>query len=360
MRLILHIGMHKTASTTIQKRLQANNPLLRKHGYIYISEQRKSLLKAVLQGDFEPWRDLIRTVAPTGLTPIFSHEALSHVLCRTGPVATAPCSGDWLLNKLADAGVSVTIIAFIRDQPSYLNSHYTQHVKRFATSQSLAAYTRRAMRRSIHKTSCDPEQLFGWIRRRKGIRTSFFPYGRTITPPASLQRFPNDPFAQLIGSLGIPERVSFQAIDNRNTQPGDLAVRTALHLSQELKSDGIRLGKKAQRARTLLTRESKRRGWSQTPYVGLDQATYNSIRDHFAEGNNRFSVAVWGCTWQQIFPLETLPQARLPSADAIKEIEEASAQIRRKLLARPNRFQMLWRSISKSVRSRFGIASRFR
>ena len=40
MRLILHIGMHKTASTTIQKRLKANNQRLKEFGYHYVSKNR--------------------------------------------------------------------------------------------------------------------------------------------------------------------------------------------------------------------------------------------------------------------------------------------------------------------------------
>ena len=54
-QLILHIGMHKTASTTIQKSLKVNNQLLQSYGYLYIAKERKTLLKGVLQKDFKPW-----------------------------------------------------------------------------------------------------------------------------------------------------------------------------------------------------------------------------------------------------------------------------------------------------------------
>ena len=75
------------------------------------------------------------------------------------------CIGDWLLQ----AGVDVTVIGFVRDQPSYLNSHYTQHVKRFATAQSLEAYAAKAMKPSIGKRTCDPEQLFGWLDKQPSV-----------------------------------------------------------------------------------------------------------------------------------------------------------------------------------------------
>ena len=56
MRLILHIGMHKTASTTIQKRLKGNNQRLEEFGFRYAAKERLTLLKAVQTKNFKPWR----------------------------------------------------------------------------------------------------------------------------------------------------------------------------------------------------------------------------------------------------------------------------------------------------------------
>ena len=257
MRLILHIGMHKTASTTIQKRLKANKQTLEEFGYRYVSKKRKGLLKAVQENNFKPWRELIREAKTQGMTPIVSHEAFSHVLCRPRSSKKPDCIGDWLLKKLSQTGVNVTVIGFVRDQPSYLNSHYTQHVKRFVTAQSLEAYAADAMQSSIKRNSCDPEQLFGWLEQHPSVHASFVPYGRSITPPPALKDGPKEPFAQLIHYLGIPETVQFKPVPNLNTQPGDLAIRTALQLSQELKREGIRLGKAAKQARRLICHEAE-------------------------------------------------------------------------------------------------------
>ena len=64
--------------------------------------------------------------------------------------------------------------------------------------------------------------------------------------------------------LEIPDSVHFKLVANLNIQPGDLAIRTALQISQELKREGIRLGKSAKRARTLLGQEAERRSWMET------------------------------------------------------------------------------------------------
>ena len=71
----------------------------------------------------------------------------------------------------------------------------------------------------------------------------FFPYGRSFTPPPCQWDAPKDTFEQLIHCLGIPDTVQIKPVTNQNSQPGDLAIRAALKLSQELKREGVRLGK---------------------------------------------------------------------------------------------------------------------
>ena len=350
MRLILHIGMHKTASTTIQKRLKANNQCLEEFGYTYVANNRKALLKAVQEKNFKPWRELIREAKTRGMTPIVSHEAFSHILCRFRSGKKPTHIGDWLLKKLSNAGVKVTVIGFVRDQPSYLNSHYTQHVKRFATAKSLKSYAAKAMRPSIGKSSCDPEQLFGWLERHPSVQKVFFPYGRSVTPPPSLVNHPKDPFAQFIHCLSIPPTVQFQSISNLNAQPGDLAIRTALQLSQELKHEGIRLDKTTKlQARSLIYREAEQRNWMKTPYIGLSPKLNARIRSHYTAANNRFSIRVWGCPWDQIFPAGPTAESHIPTRAEQKAIDQAVKKICLQLGPRPQRFRPLLRLLADAT-----------
>ena len=187
------------------------------------------------------------------------------------------------------------------------------------------------MKPSIGKRTCDPEQLFGWLQEQPSVHAVFFPYGRSITPPPSLGDGPKEPFAQLIHCLGIPETVQFKPVANQNSQPGDLAIRTALQLSQELKREGVRLGKKAKRARTLLCREAERRNWMETPLHGLDPELNQRIRAHFAAANNRFAIRIWGLPWDQIFTPSPATAGRIPSTAEQREIHQAVKQIRRRL-----------------------------
>ena len=92
MQLVLHIGMHKTASTTIQRRLKANDRLLQDFGYFYVDKQRKKLLKATLNRSFKPWRELIEQAAATGLTPSSPMRRFHTFSAGLDPRAPQPAS----------------------------------------------------------------------------------------------------------------------------------------------------------------------------------------------------------------------------------------------------------------------------
>ena len=334
MRIVLHIGMHKTASTTIQKRLKINNQLLKKHGYFYAKRERKALLQAAYDQNFKPWQELIQRAHKSDLVPIVSHESFSHILCRTKNSKNSnkiSHIGHWLFNKLEKNGIKVTVIGFIRDQPSYLNSRYTQHVKRFATSESFPDYAAKALKSNIQKTSCNPEQLFDWLNDHPSSQIFLYPYGRSITPPQSLHDAPNDPFMQLIHCLKIPISTEFKPIRDLNIQPGNLGIHAALTLSRESRDKETLKGRTAKRARALICKEAEQRNWAKRPYIGLNPELNRRIRDHFAAANNRFAQRVWGCQWDQIFTAEHLEEPRNLTIAERDEVHQAIKRIRRRL-----------------------------
>ena len=46
-QVVLHIGMHKTGSTAIQKRLEANAELLDRHGISFDDDSKNQLLSLI-------------------------------------------------------------------------------------------------------------------------------------------------------------------------------------------------------------------------------------------------------------------------------------------------------------------------
>ena len=333
MKIVLHIGMHKTASSTIQKRLKINNELLQENGYFYVDENRKALLHAIQKRDFNPWRKIINYAFEHNCSPIISHESFSYTLCRTKASKRGKKDihlGQWLFKHLRKSGLNITVIGFIRDQPSYLNSRYTQHVKRFATDKSFPEYVAHAMQPDIHRTTCDPEKLFDWLKDSAASQVFLFPYGRSITPPSSLLNIPRDPFDQLIHCLDIPGSTCFKPIDDLNIQPGNLGIQTALLLRKEFHNDEI-LKRNAKRTRSLICKQAEQRNWIKTPYIGVNPELNQRIQDYFSAANNRFAQRVWGCHWNQIFTMDISAEPGSLTAAERDEMNQVVKQIRRRL-----------------------------
>ena len=135
-QVVLHIGMHKTGSTAIQKRLEANAELLDRHGISFDDDSKNQLKSAAKKSDFTPWRQKLKRARKRNSRLLISIEVLSHLLAPQ-PNQPGACLGSWLTEAFLNEGCSVTLIAFIRDQPSYLNSQYTQHVKKFGLTAIL-------------------------------------------------------------------------------------------------------------------------------------------------------------------------------------------------------------------------------
>ena len=303
-QVFLHIGMHKTGSTAIQKRLEANQDLLVSQGICFDDDSKNQLKKATRRRQFAPWKQKLRDAQSSSSALLISNEVLSHLLAD--PMKTArECPGDWLTRAFQEEGCTVSVIAFLRDQPSYLNSQYTQHVKKFALGCSFERYARRMMNHSQARGECDPQRLFGWVQNNPSIQAHFVPFGGASA---------GDPFQQLLERIDVSSDLPWRPLPRVNEQPGRLAVATAVQVQQQLADAGRPLSNRATRKQAfrLLKSQGQRRQWSKDRFNGLTPALYREIRSHYQASNDRFARQVWGATdWAALFP-EQPPRAPQP------------------------------------------------
>ena len=246
-QVVLHIGMHKTGSTAIQKRLEANAELLDRHGISFDDNSKNQLKSAAKKRDFKLWRQkLKRARKRNNSSLLISNEVLSHLLAPQ-PNQPGACLGSWLTEAFLNEGCSVTLIAFIRDQPSYLNSQYTQHVKKFGLDCDFETYARRMMEHTKARGECDPWRLFGWILNNPRLTAHLLPYGGSKAA---------DPFQQLVSLvIGTASTTSWRDIQRVNEQPGRLAIATALEVLHQL------LHQRALQERPLTGRRERKRAF---------------------------------------------------------------------------------------------------
>ncbi len=134
-RILLHIGTHKTATTTIQNTFAANRALLARHGLIYPDLGRSTghhglamrwvtLPEAfALQGGAEAGWDRVAALAKGDATVLISSEEFSRGLPE--PRVNFRELRDWL-----SGFAEVQVICTLRDQLSYLQSIYLEVSKK--------------------------------------------------------------------------------------------------------------------------------------------------------------------------------------------------------------------------------------
>lgn len=317
----LHVGIHKTASTYIQNRLRRNLPLLARHRLRYLPLRRHhlSLVRAVKQRDRAPWLALLAEAEASHSHILLSAEAFSLELAKPTPENPQEVVGEWLHRLIHEQGWRLRLIAFIRDQPSYLNSRYTQLVKRLHTTSSFEAYVRRVTE-GRSESECNFMTLFGWVFRHSDLVASFIPFGGSLAMDGDASRSRQDPFAQLLAQLPLPAGLTFAEApaSSANQQPGRMGVQLARHFGRYLKQHHPeRLAEEAYRsaARQRIEGWASTHQWQEEPFNGLSPELWQRIRHHYAESNAAFVQAAWGepLTWSFIFGSE--PSPPLPSSE---------------------------------------------
>ena len=302
--VFLHIGMHKTASTYIQRRLRKNRSLLRRNGVLLPARRKKDnkLLKAIVQESWKPWARWLKRAEIRNCNLLISHEALScslYQLCSDGETPR----GHWLADQLHRCGWQIKVVGFIRDQESYLNSRYTQLVKRLAIRSDFTTYVRRVMQGNTI-SECDLMTLFGWMMEMPDVERVMIPFGANRDQNGRKRQRP-DPFQQLTDELALPEAVIRQCkpVSSINQQPGRLGVALALEISTFLEQHHPgALAHHSKQLRVGIERMAKKNGWPAEPFNGLDRTTQQMIRSRYQSSNAEFCRCFWPeMTWDELF-----------------------------------------------------------
>ncbi len=133
-RIILHVGTHKTATTTFQDSLARNRELLAAHGVVFPAVGRSAGQHALVTHwidlpecfrDAKPardnWRALAEQYGPSDLTLLISSEEFSRSLPKSVDMRE--------LRGFIDGFGQKTVICTLRNQLSYIQSIYLERTK---------------------------------------------------------------------------------------------------------------------------------------------------------------------------------------------------------------------------------------
>ncbi|HEY0293044.1 MAG TPA: hypothetical protein VGC51_12065 [Hansschlegelia sp.] len=295
----LHIGPHKTGSTSIQHALFENAGRLAKIGLTYptgwaaegrrrrnhSSLARRTLLR--LPGalkDAPVWSELDATLARTRGSIIVSSEHFAIMLRDAGWF-------DRIIGFFEDQGFRVVIVAFMRDQPIWLNSWYTQDQKNFASRRSFAGFRKLIYRRGY----MDPSVFL-----KRAVD-----HPRVEVRPLSFERATKAGLVRsFLDAVDAPARFRIDEPPRINANFGAKGVFAAQEIMRRVEAP-IR----GRPDYTALYRHFLKlmvgRNWEATPYIGLSQDDFSAIRERFGAANEAFARDYFGVCWEELAPVRS-------------------------------------------------------
>ncbi|WP_020180907.1 hypothetical protein [Methylopila sp. M107] len=325
----LHIGPHKTASSTIQQFVRENETELRRQKLVYPSILRDNgkvarshqilgtAVELTPEGDLAPgarfWT-VVDEIARRGDTNILiSHESLVSRLAAPGVL-------DRVLNYFAKRGYAVVAIAYVRDQPGWLNSWYVQGQKRLSGLQSFDVF----VEKFIEQGHVEPARYLA----------PFLNEPRLRVEPVSFERAARDGLEMdFIRRCGVEEVGGLVTPPIRNVNAGAKTVYAARRIMTEL---GGRARDREGYGKVYMDFKTTARslGWDGKPFIALDQALYERIRARYAESNDLFARQWFGAAWEELAPPRRYePSLFEPETASREEIEEIEAVVDRAVRA---------------------------
>ena len=282
-KLLVHIGLPKAGSTSIQAMLAEWPAFFERAGVHVAVAGRQAGSHSQLYGDDgEPkhsaWDDLLRELTRCAAPRfVISWEPFAANGRRPGdrPRSSGSCASDIAaLAKAAD--VDVEVVAYVRPQYQYLESLYVEGVKMARQTTSFAA----AIEQYLQSPTFDYNWVFKPWRDTFGDRIVIVPLERTRTASGVLGHFLSvvgavDPALAEVRLRKNP-RIGAKHVEVLRLAGAALAALPLDRRARSARLDSLRL-----RVPALLAAD--------LPFAGLTAAQVASVGERFAASNARFA-----------------------------------------------------------------------
>ncbi|MEJ1157065.1 hypothetical protein [Prosthecomicrobium sp. N25] len=297
---ILHVGLHKTGTSAIQRALSEARDALAAQGISYPGPAgRRPLPRAhhALSQDLglpvepEPDRfglaELDAVLAEDGAdTLVLSSETLS------GPLVTAERVRP-LVDRLLRHGFAVTAVAFVRPQAALATSFYVEQVKALQCDLDFEAYAAELV---AHDEMDLGRRLQAW---------TDSPEIRFVAVPYRPARDGLNPAEDLLAAAGVDEAriraVGLGAGERVNVSFGPEGVAACRLLARRAAS--LLPGARRALAQIALD-EVQIRGWDAGRFDGFDDDGARRFGERFAASNEAFAARHWGSGFDARFGQE--------------------------------------------------------
>jgi len=293
----IHVGPHKTGTTSIQWFLQENRAELLTHGYfVPDSETRRGAHHALAEGlaglDIGEHREPLvnRSIAAITDTPaqaiIISSEALEGLLRNRQ-------NTEAFFNRISELSLEPKLILFPRNQPQWINSSYASTVKSFRRSDSFESC-------ALGFAQSPDARFSRWIdlAGTHGAELIARPFSREILRRGVIPEF--------LQSIGISSSQFRDRAVRRNEAVGPFTVSVAREV---LRSIGKKMTwLQARKCKVELARYLGNNNCVDAGYCGLSTTLARHLEEELRCDNDVFAQGVWGKSWADIFAADVTEQ----------------------------------------------------
>ena len=289
----IHIGPHKTGTSSIHGFLKENRAELLKYGYLVPEtaanhSAHHAIARKLCGQELQAHQQLAAANFAQALdeTPseavIVSSEALEGLL-RNRAYATA------FFTRIEELDLEPNLVLFPRNQSQSINSRYAQVVKSFSRSEAFEAFVQTEIHHPTFRYSY-------WI----GLAAAFD--AELIPRPFNKETLVRGVVPEFLLALGINSS-QFQGAEVRcNETVGPFTVNVAREVLRSVAQAGKPLKwLQAERWKKKLAAYLEERGWTDARYCGLSTALARHIERQSRSDNDAFAQSIWGRPWGEIF-----------------------------------------------------------
>ena len=286
----VHVGPHKSGTTSIQWFLQENRADLLKHGFfVPESETKRGAHHALAEGlaglDVGEHREplVARSIAAIAESPaqaiIISSEALEGLLRNRQHTET-------FFNRVHELSLKPKLILFPRNQPQWINSSYASSVKSFRRSDSFEAC-------AFGFARSPDARLSRWIQLAETHGADL------IARPFSKETLGRGVIPEFLRSIGITSSQFRDRAVRRNEAVGPFTVSVAREVLRSIRKEMTWL--QAKKCKVQLAEYLRQRKCADSGYCGLSTALARHVEEELRSDNDAFAQRVWGKSWADIF-----------------------------------------------------------
>jgi len=286
----IHVGPHKTGTTSIQWFLQENRAELLTDGYFVPESETKrgahhALAEALAGLDVGEHREplVARSIAAIAETPartiIISSEALEG-LFRNRKNTTA------FFNRIQELNLQPKLILFPRNQSQWINSSYAFSVKSFRRSDSFEP--------AAFGFAQSPDARFSrWIKLAETHGAEL------IARPFNKETLRRGVIPEFLQSIGITSSQFRNRAVRRNEAVGPFTVSVAREVFRSIGKQMTWL--QAEKCKLALAQYLRENNCTDAGYCGLSTMLARRVEDELRSDNDVFAQGVWGKSWADIF-----------------------------------------------------------